>query len=190
MKAILKGLLHAAVLTLTWPAAALSGFGRVAAVYRMFAHAYALAPGLPGDYLRIAYYRWTLESCSLESRVEFGSFFAHAQAALGRGVYIGPYCVLGRAQIGDRTQIASGVQILSGKRQHTRAADGSITGAEHGIFETVTIGADCWLGAAAIVMADVGEGSTIGAGSVVTKPVPPRSVAVGSPARVLENTAG
>jgi acetyltransferase-like isoleucine patch superfamily enzyme len=34
-------------------------------------------------------------------------------------------------------------------------------------------------------MADVGDGSTIGAGSVVTRPIPPGSVAVGSPARVL-----
>ena len=186
MKAILKGLLNTFFLILAWPGAALSGFGRLTGVYRMFAHAAALVPGLPGDYLRIAYYRWTLESCSLESRVEFGSFFAHPQAAVGRGVYIGPYCVFGRTRIGDRTQIASGVQILSGRRQHARAEDGSITGAEHVVFETVTVGADCWLGAAAIVMADVGEGATIGAGSVVTKPIPARSVAVGSPARVVE----
>ena len=115
---------------------------------------------------------------------------AHPEAAVGRGVYIGSYCVFGRARIGDRTQIASGVQILSGRRQHARTAEGAITGAEQGVFETVTVGADCWLGAAAIVMADVGEGTTIGAGSVVTRPVPARSVAVGSPARVLESPGG
>jgi acetyltransferase-like isoleucine patch superfamily enzyme len=49
----------------------------------------------------------------------------------------------------------------------------------------VEIGANCWIGAAAIVMADVGAGSTIGAGSVVTRAIPAGSVAVGSPARVL-----
>lgn len=190
MKAILKGLLNGFFLLVTWPAAALSGFGRLPGVYRLFAHLAALSPGLPGDYLRIAYYRWTLASCSLDSRVEFGSFFAHPEAAVGRGVYIGSYCVFGRARIGDRTQIASGVQILSGRRQHARTAEGAITGAEQGVFETVTVGADCWLGAAAIVMADVGEGTTIGAGSVVTRPVPARSVAVGSPARVLESPGG
>jgi len=53
----------------------------------------------------------------------------------------------------------------------------------------VTIGADCWIGAAAIIMADVGAGSTIGAGSVVSRPIPPRSVAVGSPARVIKTVA-
>lgn len=35
-------------------------------------------------------------------------------------------------------------------------------------------------------MADVGEGTTIGAGAVVTKPLPARSVAVRIPAWVLE----
>jgi maltose O-acetyltransferase len=37
-------------------------------------------------------------------------------------------------------------------------------------------------------MADIGEGTTIGAGSVVTRPIPPRSVAVGNPAKVIKST--
>ncbi len=36
-------------------------------------------------------------------------------------------------------------------------------------------------------MADVGEECVIGAGSVVTKPIPPWSIAVGVPARVLRS---
>ncbi len=44
-----------------------------------------------------------------------------------------------------------------------------------------------WLGARVIVLPGVtiGTGSVIGAGSVVTKDIPPRSVAVGQPARVV-----
>ena len=185
MKRLLKHTLHAVFLAPAFPCALLSGFGRSETIYLFWAQLFACFPGLPGDYLRIAYYRLTLEECSLDSRIQFGSFFAHPQARVSRGVYIGSYCVLGRTSIGERTQIASAVQILSGGKQHGRDSEGRMEGAEKGIFDSVGIGADCWIGAGAIVMAAVGAGSTVGAGSVVTKPLPPGVVAVGSPARVI-----
>ena len=187
MKTLAKNGFHILCLVLTFPMAVLAGFGRFETAYRMFSQLCAIFPGLPGDYLRAAFYRMTLTDCSKEVRIQFGSFFAHPRARVGRLVYIGSYCVLGQAVIGDRTQIASGVQILSGRHQHSRDVEGRILGAEQGVFESVTIGADCWIGAAAIVMADVGAGSTIGAGAVVTTPIPPNSVAAGSPARVLRS---
>ena len=141
--------------------------------------------GFARDYLRTAYYRLTLEDCSPDSRVQFGSLFAHREASIARGVNIGCYCVLGRTVIGERTQIGSGVHILSGNQQHPRDVEGRIMGAEHGIFETVRIGADCWIGSGAILMAAVGSGSTVGAGSIAVHPVPAGSVAVGNPARVI-----
>jgi acetyltransferase-like isoleucine patch superfamily enzyme len=185
IKFAVKWILRGASLMAAFPAAAASAFGAWETGYVMFAHACSLMPGIPGDYLRIAFYKLTLTECDLSSRVSFGSFFAHSQVRLGAGVYIGPYCVLGKTVIGDHTQIAAGVQILSGSRQHARNEAGEISGAEGGEFAVVEIGANCWIGAAAIVMADVGAGSTIGAGSVVTRPIPAGSVAVGSPARVL-----
>lgn len=188
MKTYLKTVLHAVFLAIAFPFALTSGFGRIEPVFRFWAHSCALAPGIPGDYLRTAYYRLTLDKWSLESRIEFGSFFAHPLARVERGVYIGSHCVLGRTSIGERTQIASGVQILSGGQQHPRDAEGRIMGAEHGIFTTIRIGADCWIGAGSIVLADVGNSSTLGAGSVVVYPVPADSVAVGNPARVVRNS--
>ncbi len=186
MKNILKAVVHGASLAIAFVPASLSGFGRVETMFAFFAQACAAAPGIPGDYLRIAYYKLTLDQCSLDSRIQFGSFFAHARTQVGRGVYIGSYCILGQTTIGDRTQIASGVQVLSGRRQHARDEAGRILGSDRGDFQAVTIGADCWLGAGATVMADVGEGTTIGAGSVVVQPVPAHSVAVGNPARVMK----
>jgi virginiamycin A acetyltransferase len=182
---MIKRLAQGIALLLIAPAALLCGFGRVQSLYTIFAHAYSQAPGIIGDYLRTAFYRLTLEQCSLDSRISFGSFFAHPEARIAEGVYIGSYCVIGRVHIGARTQIASAVQVLSGKHQHTRDAEGRITGSDQGSFTTVEIGADCWIGAAAIVMADIGDHVTIGAGAIVTKPIPPNSVAVGNPARVL-----
>jgi acetyltransferase-like isoleucine patch superfamily enzyme len=51
----------------------------------------------------------------------------------------------------------------------------------------IVIEDDVWIGARAILLAGVrvGTGSVIGAGSVVTRDVPPYSVAAGSPCRVL-----
>lgn len=51
----------------------------------------------------------------------------------------------------------------------------------------VNIGDNVWLGDAVMVLAgaSIGDGCVIGAGSVVTGEIPPRSMAVGTPARVV-----
>lgn len=51
----------------------------------------------------------------------------------------------------------------------------------------VRIGRNCWLGTGVVVLPGVtiGDNSVIGAGSVVTKDVPPNVIAVGNPCRVL-----
>jgi virginiamycin A acetyltransferase len=185
LKTILKAALNAVALSLAFPFALTAGFGRIPAVFRMWAQALAQIPGLPGDYVRIAYYSLTLTQCPRDSRVEFGSFFAHPQVRLGHHVYIGSYCILGRTTIGDRTHLASGVQVLSGARQHGREGDGQLKGSNLESFVTIPIGADCWIGAGAIVMAEVGAQATIGAGAVVTRPIAPGVTAVGSPAKPL-----
>ena len=52
----------------------------------------------------------------------------------------------------------------------------------------ITVDDECWIGANAVITAGVtiGKHSVIAAGSVVTKDVPPFSVAVGNPARVIK----
>lgn len=182
LKAAAKLLVRGLFLVLVLPLAMLTGFGRFTWLYTMLAQACALVPGLVGDYVRIAFYKLTLERCALSSRISFGSFFAHREAAVGSHVYIGAYCILGQCRIGDRTQIASHVQILSGRHQHARAPAGQIGG---GVFEPIEIGADCWIGASSVIMATVGSGTTVGAGAVVVKELPPGVVAVGNPAQVI-----
>jgi len=55
------------------------------------------------------------------------------------------------------------------------------------VASPVRIGSDCWIGEKATVLRGVtiGRGSVIGAQSVVTRDIPPYSVAVGNPARVI-----
>lgn len=56
----------------------------------------------------------------------------------------------------------------------------------------IRIGRGAWIGAGAIILpgVTVGERSVIGAGSVVTRDVPPLSVAVGNPARIIRQIDG
>ncbi len=51
----------------------------------------------------------------------------------------------------------------------------------------VRIGDQCWIGGGAIILpgVSIGEGSTVGAGSVVSRDIPPRVLAVGNPCRVV-----
>jgi maltose O-acetyltransferase len=87
----------------------------------------------------------------------------------------------GGVRIGARTLISAGCSIASithSERIATR---------HQGIELAVTIEEDCWLGTGAIVLpgVSIGRGSIIGAGAVVTKDIPPLSLAVGVPARVV-----
>jgi len=52
----------------------------------------------------------------------------------------------------------------------------------------LVVGSNCWLGARVTVLdgASVGEHCVIGAGAVVTKPIPPDSLALGIPAKVVK----
>ena len=54
---------------------------------------------------------------------------------------------------------------------------------------SVVIEDDVWIGARVILLsgAHIGEGSVISAGSVVSNKIPPYSIAVGNPARVIAN---
>lgn len=57
-----------------------------------------------------------------------------------------------------------------------------------GYTDTVRIGRDVYIGMGVDIMhsGSVGDGSVVGAGSVIVKPIPPYSVAVGNPAKVIK----
>jgi len=57
------------------------------------------------------------------------------------------------------------------------------------ITAPVTIGADVWIGANAVVLkgTSIGDGAVVAAGAVVAGSVPPGAVVGGVPAKVLKN---
>jgi virginiamycin A acetyltransferase len=147
----------------------------------------SLLPGLSGAYLRNAFLRSVLAECHPTAHISFGTLLSKSGTRLGPYCYIGPNCHLGLVHVERDVLIAAGVHIPSGAHIHgTDDLDRPIR-EQSGQITAVRIGAGSWIGAAAVVMADVGPESIIGAGSVVTRPVPGRVVAAGSPARVIRS---
>jgi acetyltransferase-like isoleucine patch superfamily enzyme len=145
----------------------------------------SLIPGLVGQYLRRAYLSCTIAACHKTVVIEFGTTLSRAGTRLDEHVYIGPGCHLGLVHVERDVMIAAGVHVPSGAHTH-RIDDPSQPIREQPRAEReVRIGAGCWIGAAAVVMADVGRNTVVGAAAVVTRPLPAGCVAVGAPARVL-----
>jgi acetyltransferase-like isoleucine patch superfamily enzyme len=111
-------------------------------------------------------------------------------------IIIGDNCFIGR-----RNTISSGKSVV--------IKDYCLTGPNVGIFDSdhiisdpmkpyvstgatldksVIIGVNVWIGANAVVLAgiNIGHGSIIGAGSIVNKDIPPFSIAVGNPIKVIK----
>lgn len=164
----------------------LCGFGRFVALFNIFGHLYALGPGMLGNLLRAGYYHLTLRDCSIDTNFGLGVLFPTPDVSIGSFVSIGGYSIVGRTRIGSRTQIGAHVQIPSGRHEHPRDEEGRMI--ETAVEGLTTIGTDCWIGTAAVILANVGDGSTIGAGSVVVKEIPAGVIAVGNPARVVRPT--
>jgi acetyltransferase-like isoleucine patch superfamily enzyme len=143
----------------------------------------ALVPGMFGTWLRSAYYFTSLERCSWEVHVGFGSIFTHRKVTLGKNVSMGSYCVIGHADIGDHAMLASRISIPSGKRQHLDK-NGKLSTVPR--FDRVSIGRESWVGEGAIIMADIGERSIVSAGAVVIKEMPGDSLIAGNPATVVK----
>lgn len=146
----------------------------------------SMIPGKTGSYLRAAYLSMTLAEPVRDCMILFGTVFTHADASVGSRVYIGLRCCIGTASIGEDTMLSDYVQVLSGRRQHGTELHTTFQRQEQR-RERVSIGRNCWIGAGAVIMADVGDNTIIGAGSVIVHPIPANCVAVGSPARVVKS---
>jgi acetyltransferase-like isoleucine patch superfamily enzyme len=145
----------------------------------------ALAPGKLGVYLRRAFYRQVLLHVGSDVFIGFGTLLTSPRSRLGANAYIGPYCVLGEVIVEDDVLIASCVSIINGGMQHGIDEVDIPIREQQGRLEPVSIGAGSWIGERAVVMASLGRGCVVGAGSVVTRSIPDQAVAAGVPARVM-----
>lgn len=111
---------------------------------------------------------------------------------VGAHTWVGPFTLLdgsgGGLTIGDHCSISAGVHLYT----HDTVLRSLSGGEAERTTAPVHVGHRCHLGAHAIVRAGVtiGDMCVIGAGSFVNRSIPARSVAVGSPARIIGRVDG
>lgn len=117
----------------------------------------------------------------------------HAFIRVGRRTFIGESVVVrgqGGVTIGDDVLIAPQAKILA--VNHNFGDVGRPVIAQGISGRGIVIEDGAWIGAGAAILdgVRVGRGAVIGANAVVTKDIPPHTLAVGAPARVIRDLTG
>ena len=116
-------------------------------------------------------------------------FFNIENMKFGNNVSVHPMCYFqasGGIEIGNDVSIAHGVTLMT---QNHSYEDRSIPIKDQPVIsEPIIIEDNVWIAAKVCILGGVhiGKGSVIGAASVVTRDIPPYSIAVGNPARVIK----
>ncbi|MGN1114075.1 MAG: sugar O-acetyltransferase [Oscillospiraceae bacterium] len=134
------------------------------------------------------------ENCFLQGPIQFdygvfteigNNFYANfnftvldtCPVIIGDNVFIGPNCTIATAMHSFNPV----------ERRVRKNDDGSYYDIEYG--KPIKIGNDCWIASNVTICAgvNIGDNCTIGAGSVVTRDIPPDSLAAGNPCRVIRS---
>ncbi len=137
--------------------------------------------------LRYAVYKKVLPKIGDDVLLSFGVIIDNPNTRIGNDVWINTNTYIEHAEIGDHVLMGMQAVLLAGGKQHnTDCSDIPIKLQGSPLKrEPLRIGDGVWIGANATVMADVGNHAIVGAGAVVTKPVPPFAVVAGNPAKIL-----
>lgn len=136
-----------------------------------------------GTYIHIGKNNYLCERVYLDTEHEGGYFDSGEWVYLGTGTTCFGHFGL---EIGDNSLLAQNITITP--YSHIFDDPNKRIWDQGGHSKKITIGKDCYLGMGVCVMysGDIGDGSVIGAGSTVVKPIEPYSVAVGTPAKVIK----
>lgn len=136
--------------------------------------------------LRRAVFARVLPQIGADAVLHFGVILEDERTRIGADVWISSHCYVDYAHIGDSVLIGPQAVLLAGGKQHrVDRLDIPIKQQGNPPKQPLLIGRGAWIGANATVMAEVGHDAIVGAGAVVTKPVPPLAIVAGNPARVL-----
>lgn len=126
-----------------------------------------------GDEVKIGPFAHLRAGCNIGNGAELGNFAEQKNVRFGARSKQHHFSYLGDADIGEDVNIGAGTITANydGRRKHrTVIGNGAFIGSDTTLRAPIT----------------VGEGAYTGAGSVVTRDVPPGKLAVGLPARIRE----
>ena len=130
-----------------------------------------------------------LYGCEIGDESKIGAFVEiQKNASVGKRCKISSHTFICEGvTIEDNVFIGHGVMFINDSYPRATAADGNLqTEADWKVERTVIKkGASIGSGATILSNISIGENAIVGAGSVVTKDVPPGSIVVGNPAKVL-----
>ena len=130
--------------------------------------------------------------CEVGDGTKIGAFVEiQKNASVGKNCKISSHTFICEGvTIEDNVFIGHGVMFINDSFPRAANADGSLQTEADWKVETTRICKGASLGSGVTVLANVtvGEGALVGAGSVVTKDVPPHTIVAGNPARILRST--
>ena len=130
-----------------------------------------------------------LYGCTIDDESRIGTFVEIQRGArIGKRVKISSHAFICEGvEIEDNVFIGHGVMFINDRFPRATTSAGELqTGQDWEVIPTVIKkGASIGSNATILCGVTVGEGSIVGAGSVVTRDVPPGAIVAGNPARVL-----
>ena len=117
-----------------------------------------------------------------------------ARLEIGAGTFLNMGCMVAvqdRVTIGDHTMFANGC-FVSDASHRFDDPDTPVPWQGFTSKGPTTIGSNCWFGVNCVVTSGVtvGDRCVVGANSVVTGDLPPRTIAMGAPARTVKEVEG
>lgn len=147
-------------------------------------------PGLIGIGVRYVTVCSIAKSCGDNVKIAPYTLFSYFEnCELGSNISINEFCsvgCLGGLKIGNDVSIAHGTTILTTEHDYQQTQVPMREAPT--ICKATVIEDEAWIGTKVVITAGVtiGQGTVVGAASVVTKDIPPHAIAVGVPARIIK----
>jgi acetyltransferase-like isoleucine patch superfamily enzyme len=133
-----------------------------------------------------------LYGCEIGDETKIGAFVEiQKNASVGRRCKISSHTfVCEGVTIEDNVFIGHGVTFINDSYPHATTPDGEIQTEKDWRVETTVVKSGASIGSGSTILSKlvIGENAIVGAGSVVTRDVPPNTIVAGNPAKILRST--